>query len=162
MPKISALIHAANHERTLGRALESLRPCDQILVVLHSSTDQSRKIAKEYGATIKKAVIGVDDGAYAHDCKHQWVLCLLPNEALSEALEAALFEWKETDPARTAGYSIAVRKETRKGWRQLGREMRLVNRDAINWTGALPGKRAGAAQLKGDILRFGDDVLKSK
>ena len=69
-----------------------------------------------FPATVKNAVVGVDDGAYAHDCKHQWILCLLPNEALSEALEAALFEWKQTDPARTPGYSIAVRKETSKGY----------------------------------------------
>ena len=61
------------------------------------------------------------------------------------------------DPARTPGYSIGVRKETSKGWRQLGRELRLVNRDAVNWTGALPGERGARAQLKGDILRFGDD-----
>ena len=33
MPKITALIHASNNERCLGRALDSLRPCDEVIVV---------------------------------------------------------------------------------------------------------------------------------
>lgn len=156
MPKISALIHAENDEHHLARLLETLRPCDQVLVIDHASKDGTAKVAHQHGATVKKAVPGVEDGAYAIDCRHQWVLCMLPNETLSEALEAALFEWKETDPGATVGYTVPVRESTAKGWRKCGRELRLVNRTALNWTGALPGNSPGAAELNGDLLQFKD------
>jgi glycosyltransferase involved in cell wall biosynthesis len=156
MPKISALIHAQNDEHHLARLLETLRPCDQVLVIDHGSKDNTAKVARQYGAKVKPGIPGVENGAYAVDCEHAWVLCLLPNESLSEALEAGLFEWKETDPEGTIGYTVRVRESTANGWRSLGRELRLANRKALNWTGSVPGNSPGAAELNGDLLRFKD------
>jgi glycosyltransferase involved in cell wall biosynthesis len=157
VPKISALVHVENDAATLGRLLETLRVCDEILVIDHGSQDGGKKIAHQYGAKVKAAVPGVEDGAYAVDCHHDWVLCLLPNESLSETLETSLLEWKQTDPGATVGYSVQVREGSPQGWRVLGRELRLANRKELNWTGKLPGNASAAAELNGDLLRFNEN-----
>ncbi len=48
MPKISAIIHTHNDAQRIGRALGSLRPCDEVLVIDHSSSDETGKIARDW------------------------------------------------------------------------------------------------------------------
>ena len=95
--KISALIHTCDNARSLGRALDSLRPCDEVIVVDHGSRDETVKVAKEHGAKVINAVPGVSNGAYAQNTRNPWVLCLLPHEAIAEDLEASLLEWSEAE-----------------------------------------------------------------
>ena len=155
--KISAIIHANNDERRLGRALETLRPCDEIIVIDHGSTDRTREIAREYGATVRAGVRGVKPGAYIADLKNDWVLCLLPCESLSEALEASLFEWKQNGSSHgqpEPGYCIAVRQETGGAWEKLPAELRLVDRTRINWCEELPPNECAGPTMQGEILRF--------
>src|SRR3954468_22087368 len=71
--KISALIHTCDNARSLGRALDSLRPCDECIVVDHGSRDETVKVAKEHGAKVLNAVPGVSNGAYAQNTRNQWV-----------------------------------------------------------------------------------------
>src|SRR3954469_23156288 len=82
MPKISALVHAHNDALRIGRALDSLRACDEIVLVDHDSEDDTVDIARRHGATIKKGLPGVEPGAYLMDARNDWVLCILPNEAV--------------------------------------------------------------------------------
>jgi cellulose synthase/poly-beta-1,6-N-acetylglucosamine synthase-like glycosyltransferase len=96
MAEITAVLHTHNDAARIGRALESLRACDEVLVVDHASTDDTVKIARDHGATVKAGVPGVSPGVYAIDAHHDWMLCLLPNEAVSEALEASLFDPKRS------------------------------------------------------------------
>lgn len=155
MPKITALIHATNDALRIGRTLDSLRPCDEVLVIDHGSEDDTIRVAKEHGATVKKGIPGVEPGTYAMDARHDWVLCVLPSEALSEGLEAALFDWKESEPPQeTTGYRVAVREEAGEGWRPLGMELRLVNRASLNWTDVLPPANHPTPTLPGELLRF--------
>jgi len=160
MKKISALIHVENDGRHLSRALETLRCCDEILVVNHNSQrdrkDDAEKVAREYGASFKESIAGVDDGAYALDCQHDWILCVLPSETVSEGLEAAVLEWKHSDGKPAPGYTVSIREQTKEGWRELGRQMRLVNRTCINWTGKLPPTASNSQEISGDLLRFSD------
>jgi len=153
MPKISALLHVRDSEATLGRALETLRVCDEIVVVDHHSTDNSAKVCKEYGAILVEAVSGVEKGAYATDCKHDWVFCVLPNESISESLEAALHEWKESKPVASA-YAVHVREEIGSERRNGGTQTRLVNRTCVNWTAELPANITGAPVIHGELLHF--------
>jgi len=155
MPKITALLHTHNDALRLGRALDSLRACDEVLVIDTDSDDETEKIAREHGATFKSAIPGVTPGAYAMDSEHEWVLCLRPNESLSDDLEAALFEWKEKDAdAAVSCYGIPIRQENHAGWEKLPPEVRLVNRNRINWVGEMPPDEACGALLSGDLLSF--------
>lgn len=155
MPRITALIHTHNHARSIGRALDSLRPCDEVLVVDHGSDDDTLKVARQHGATVKKGIPGVEPGAYAADTLYPWVFCLRPTEALSESLEAALYEWKHSDPPEEAvGYALSVREETADGWQLSLPELRLVNRDKSKWHDTLPANQDGVEVLVGDLLRF--------
>jgi glycosyltransferase involved in cell wall biosynthesis len=155
--KITALIHAADSGRSLGRALDSLRPCDEVIVVDHSSKDDTVKIAREHGAKVIAAVPGVDRGAYAQDARNRWILCMLPQEALAEELEASLFEWCEAEQdEKQMGFNMAVREQNGAGWKLLEPEMRLANRTQINWTGDLPPANPKAPALAGHILRIPD------
>ncbi len=130
-----------------------------MLVVDHDSEDETRRSLVIHGATIKKPIQGVEDGTYATDAAHNWVLCILPCEALSEGLEASLLSWKHQFDGDKGGpnapaLSFALRRETEHGWEQLPPQTRLVNRDSINWTAALPPETNGAVVLPGDLLHF--------
>ena len=119
MPKISALLHTHNDGLRLGRALQSLRPCDEVLVVDDWLRRRHAKVARDHGATVRSAIPGVTPGAYVMDASHDWILCLRPNESLSDDLEAALFEWKDQEPEEGATcYKVPDSRRTR---RQLAR-----------------------------------------
>ena len=153
--KISALIHTSNDALHLGRALDSLRPCDEVVVVDHGSTDDTVKVAREHGARIVQGVNGVDHGAYAQDASNDWLLCLSPLESLAEELEASLFEWREEEHANNVmGFNVGIREQNGEGWNFLQPEMRLANRKQINWTGDLPPSNPNAPSLQGHILRI--------
>jgi hypothetical protein len=67
------------------------------------------------------------------------VLCLRPNETLSDDLEAALFDWKSQEPAENvAGYRVPIREQKENGWQSCPPETRLINRKLVNWIGEMP------------------------
>src|SRR5689334_21831075 len=153
--KLSALIHTCNDALHLGRALDSLRPCDEVIVVDHGSTDDTIKVAREHGARVIQGVNGVDHGAYAQDAHNDWLLCLSPRESLAEELEASIFEWREEEHASNVmGFNIGVREQNGEGWKFLSPEMRMANRKQINWTGDLPPENPNAPSLQGHLLRI--------
>lgn len=154
MPKITALIHTLNDGLRIGRALDSLRSCDQVLVIDHGSDDNTEKVARDHGAHVKKGIPGVDYGTYAVDSSNEWILCLCANESLSEELEASLFEWKSQEHDDKVGFNLRVRQESDAGWELLDAETRLVNKCRINWTGSLPPTTGVSDQIAGDILKF--------
>lgn len=154
MPKISAIIHTRNDAPRLGRLLETLRPCDQVLIIDDSTDDSVEKVAREYGADLRKFIPGVTPGAYSMDALNEWILCMLPNESLSEGLEASLFSWKEGDPKRQDVFAMVIREEKEGQWTEHASEVRLINRCCVNWTGTLPPNLDGAFVLPGHLLRF--------
>lgn len=154
--KISAMLHACNEAQHLGRCLDSLRPCDEVVVVDHGSTDDTVKIAREHGARVIQGVRGVDHGAYSQDVRNDWVLVLASNECISDDLEASLIEWREGEPAAgVLGYNVGVREQNGGGgWKSFEPEMRLANRKQINWTGDLPPSIPNLPSLQGHIIRY--------
>ncbi len=155
MPKITALLHTHNDALRLGRTLDSLRPCDEVLLIDDSSEDDTARVAREHGATLKSAIPGVTFGAYVADASYDWILCLHPNEALSDDLEASLFDWKNQEPKEdVAGYQLSIREQNGTGWQSCPPETRLINRKMVNWIGEMPPDEPSDDKLSGDVLRF--------
>jgi hypothetical protein len=155
MPSITAIVHTLNDELRLGRALETLRPCDEILIVDHGSTDETLHIARDYAATIRTGGCSPTDPLLL--ARHDWIFCLLPSESISEDLEASLFEWKireSRDVSDIPACSMLVREETASGWSQLPPSTRLIPRSWTQWEGQLPSRDARALGLQGPLLRF--------
>jgi len=156
MPAITGIVHTCNDEMRIGRALETLRLCDEILIVDHGSRDQTLQIARAYGVSIR-TVEGEDAAAAASAAKSDWVLCLQPSESISEGLEASLYEWKlyeARDLSEIDGGAMCVREEEGGRWTEFPPELRLVRRTWNCWEGPLPiGKRQWKL-LQGDLLRF--------
>jgi glycosyltransferase involved in cell wall biosynthesis len=154
MPAITALLHTENDALRVGRALETLRACDEILVVDHGSRDATLHVAREYGARILKA--GGSPTDYLQSARHDWILCLEPRESLTEALEASLYQWKLEAPQREeSAFSVFLREETPGEWLSLPYpQTRLVPRNWNHWNGHLPAGDSTALTLEGELLRF--------
>ena len=164
MPAITALLHTENDALRLGRCLETLYPCNEIVIVDHGSRDATVHIAREYGARVVKAALGV---GFEFDPRRisirgnddaKWILCLDPRESLSESLAASLFELKsrgiETAVTLPA-FSVFVRHEGAGGWnKEQTLQTRLVPRNWNSWEGRFPKTTEGTATLEGNLLRF--------
>jgi glycosyltransferase involved in cell wall biosynthesis len=154
MPSITALLHTFNHARQLGRALETLYPCDEILIVDHNSIDDTLRIAREYGARVIPFRGETEASHYLQSASSDWILCLEPCESLSEALAASLFEWKLVGAAETVNFLDALmREEAAQGWiDSVEPETRLVPRNWAHWRGWLPVNDPSFPLLEGDLL----------
>jgi hypothetical protein len=157
MPPITALLHTKNDALRLGRALETLFPCDEVLIVDHHSEDATRRVARQYGARIVAASDNV--ASYSNLVRHSWILSLLPTESISEGLQASLYEWASLGTDTTASaFSVFVREETSDGWLEHPTpEIRLVPTVWNRWRGHLPvcdSSDSAAIVLEGELLRF--------
>jgi hypothetical protein len=152
MPRLTALLHTHNDALRLGRCLETVYPCDEILIVDHASDDATARIGREYGATIVAARVGASPIEHLRGLNHEWLLCLDPRESLTEGLAATLFEWKMNPAAGT--FSVRLREETDAGWiEDPAAKTRLVPVRWDRWEGYFPANES-AALLEGELLRF--------
>jgi len=158
MPPITALLHTENDALRLGRALETLLPCSEILIVDHQSSDGTQRIAHEYGARVISASERSAPDQYAGLASNEWIFCIEPRESINEALQASLFEWRvlpEQSLAPGATYSVSVREETSAGWLQLRwSETHLVPRNWALWRERPMPHQTSTLSLTGDLLRF--------
>lgn len=155
MPPISAILQTHNDGLRLGRALETLHPCSEIVIVDRGSTDGTLGIAREYGARIVSP--RRSSAEILRYAKHDWLLWLLPNEALSEGLEASLYEWHRaaTEDLRTiSSASARVREETEQGWSIAPLQTRLIPKTWVHWDGMTPAHDSQSSLLQGDLLHF--------
>ena len=99
--KITATIITLNEERNIARAIESLRCCDEILIVDSGSIDRTVELAQNLGVRVIEAgwrgYAGQKNWA-AEQASHDWILSLDADEALSEALEAEIWSLKKSGP----------------------------------------------------------------
>jgi glycosyltransferase involved in cell wall biosynthesis len=158
MPPFTAMLHTSNDALRLGRALEMLLPCSEILVVDHNSADGTRRIAREYGARIVTADSSASN-RYLALARHDWILCMRPGESITEGLQASLFEWSALPGGEVAAdgsaYSVFVREQAGGHWLEHpAPETRLVPRGWNRWQGRLPAHDPSALSLQGNLLRF--------
>src|SRR6202140_3422356 len=168
--KISAAIITYNEERNIARGLESLRSCDEIVVLDSGSNDRTVELATKLGARVIDSVwrgfAGQKNYASEH-CEHDWVLSLDADEALSEALEGEIWQIKKNGPEfdaytmpRLAQY--LGRWILHSGWYP-DRKVRLYNRRKAKWVGDFVHESVQAkgrvGHLQSNILHFTCDSL---
>ena len=156
MPSITAVLHTSNDARQLGRALETLYPCDEILIIDHHSHDATVTIAREYGARVIESCNDATASDYLRSAGGEWILCLEPRESLTETLAASLYEWKVARTGEnTRAVNIYLREESTSGWIDLPTpETRLIPKTWTRWEGWLPAYDHSAQTLEGALLRF--------
>ena len=168
--KITATIITLNEERNVARAIESLRCCDEILILDSGSTDRTVELAANLGARVIEAgwrgYAGQKNWA-AEQATHDWILSLDADEALTEALEAEIWNLKKTGPQYDA-YTMPRQAQylgrwiLHSGWYP-DRKVRLYNRLKAQWVGDFvhesvqPKGRVG--HLHSNILHFTCDSL---
>jgi glycosyltransferase involved in cell wall biosynthesis len=140
--KITATIITLNEERNIVRAIESLRCCDEILILDSGSTDRTVELAEKLGARVVEAGwigFAVQKNRAAELAAHDWILSLDADEALSEALEAEIWNLKKSGP-RYDAYTMPRlarylgRWIFHSGWYP-DRKVRLYHRSKAEWVG---------------------------
>jgi glycosyltransferase involved in cell wall biosynthesis len=159
MVPLSAVLITRNEEDTLGDAIESVRFCDEIVVVDSGSTDRTQEIAREKGARVlvnapwpgfvAQRNVAVDEA------RHDWVLALDADERITEELR------EEIQELRRRGFTAAGYRIPRAAF-YLGRwiratdwwpdpQVRLFDRRRARWEGELVHE---SVKVRGPLLRL--------
>lgn len=168
--KITATIISYNEERNIARAMESLRCCDEIVVVDSGSSDRTAEIAAKLGARVIDSQWGgyARQKNYAADCAlNDWILSIDADEALSEALEGEIWHIKKRGPKFDA-YTMPRMAQylgrwiLHSGWYP-DRKVRLYNRSKASWVGEYVHESVivtgTTGHLESDLLHFTCDSL---
>jgi glycosyltransferase involved in cell wall biosynthesis len=163
--KISATIIAEDEERNIARAIESLRCCDEIVLVDSGSTDRTIEIAAKLGARVVESpwrgYAGQKNFA-SEQASHDWILSIDADESLSEALEAEIWQIKKTGP-RYDAYTMPRLAQylgrwiLHSGWYP-DRKVRLFDRRKAQWVGDYVHEsvmvRGSVGHLESNLLHF--------
>jgi glycosyltransferase involved in cell wall biosynthesis len=168
--KITATIITLDEERNIQRAIESLRCSDEILIVDSGSVDRTVELAEKLGARVIEAGwrgYSWQKNWAAEQASHDWILSLDADEALSEALEAEIWNLKKNGPRADAYTMPRLAKYLGRwilhsGWYP-DRKIRLYNRRKAKWVGEFVHERVQVSgrigHLKANILHFTCDSL---
>jgi len=163
--RITATIITLNEERHIARAIESLRCCDEILLLDSGSTDRTVELAEKLGTRVVESqwrgYAGQKNWA-AEQAAHDWILSLDADEALSEALEGEIWNLKKNGPACDA-YTMPRMAQylgrwiLHSGWYP-DRKIRLYNRQKGKWVGDFVHEsvevRGRVGHLESNLLHF--------
>jgi glycosyltransferase involved in cell wall biosynthesis len=153
--KISATIITLNEQGNIARSIESLRCCDEVVVVDSGSSDRTMETAATLGARVVESpwrgYAGQKNFA-ADRAAHDWVLSIDADEALSEALEAEIWQIKKNGPQYDAYTMPRMAKYLGRwilhsGWYP-DRKVRLYDRRKAYWVGEYVHE---AVQVSGSI-----------
>lgn len=170
MPPLSATIITQNEARHIARAVRSLSCADEIVVVDSDSTDETRQLAASLGARVIAHPwegFAAQKNFASRQAQHDWILSLDADEELDADAQAAVLDWKKSEPA-VAGYQFARRA------RYLGRwilhagwypdyKLRLFDRRRGQWQGDYVHESVvvdgSVKTLPGEILHYTCDSL---
>ena len=163
--KISATLITCDEERNIARAIESLRCCDEIVVVDSGSLDRTVELASKLGArVIENPWKGYAEqkNFAAEQAKYDWILSLDADEALSEALEAEIWRLKKSTPGCDA-YTVPRMAQylgrwiLHSGWYP-DRKVRLYDRRRARWVGKFVHESVEVngrlGELQSNLLHF--------
>ena len=168
--KITATIITLNEERKIARAIESLRCCDEILVLDSGSVDRTVELAEKLGARVVDRPFknyAEQKNLAASEASHDWILSIDADEALSEALEGEIWNLKKNGP-RYDAYTMPRLAQylgrwiLHSGWHP-DRKVRLFDRNKARWVGDFVHESVHVdgrvGHLESNLLHFTCDSL---
>ncbi len=146
---ISAIVVCFNEEDRIEGCLESLRWCDEIVVVDSFSTDRTPDICRRYtDRFIQRAWAGYrDQKAFAHSqATQEWVLLVDSDERVTPALRDEIQTALARDGGVYAGYAVPrLVHYLARWWRRGGwypdYDVRLFKRERATWGGSDPHEK---------------------
>lgn len=168
--KITATIITLDEERKVARAIESLRCCDEILVLDCGSVDRTVELAEKLGARVLEHAwkgYAEQKNRAAEQASHDWIFSIDADEALSEALEGEIWNLKKNGPKYDA-YTVPRLAQymgrwiLHSGWYP-DRKIRLYHRARARWVGDFVHEslevKGRVGQLESNLLHFTCDSL---
>lgn len=148
-PTVSAIVVCFNEEENIRDCLESLRWCDEIVVVDSFSTDRTVEICRQYtDRIIQRPWAGYRaQKAFAHSqATKDWVLLVDSDERVPVVLRDEIGAALEHDGADCAGFSVPrlvfyLRRWWRRGGWYPDHDVRLFRRDQATWGGSDPHEK---------------------
>jgi glycosyltransferase involved in cell wall biosynthesis len=148
-PTVSAIVVCFNEENNIRGCLESLRWCDEIVVVDSFSTDRTVEFCKQYtNRVIQRPWAGYrDQKAFAHSqATKEWVILVDSDERVSPHLQSEIQEALRLDQGEYAGYAMPrlvfyLKRWWRRGGWYPDYDVRLFLRDRATWGGKDPHEK---------------------
>jgi len=160
---LSAVLITRDEEHNLPAALESVRFCDEIVVVDAGSTDRTRAIAETAGARVIVSApwpgFVAQRNLALEAARHDWVLAIDADERVTPALREEI-EAMRASGFRHAGYRVSRVAFYLGRWIRAtdwypDRQMRLFDRTRGRWEGSLVHEsvrvRGGVGRLHAEL-----------
>lgn len=165
-PPITAMIFTLNEEQNLPRCLDSLRWCDDVIVVDSFSTDRTEQICQERGARFfqnRFEGFGTQrNWAVDHTSpRHDWILVLDADERVPDDLVAEMSaRLASADPA-IAAYRLKRRFHLWGHWLQHSSlyptwVVRLIHKDRVRYVNR---GHAETQEVDGDVAELDADLI---
>ncbi len=163
-PPISGVVICFNEADRVGRCLESLAFCDELIVVDSCSTDGTQDVVRRYtDKLIEQPFLGyVKQKNFALErATHDWVICLDSDEALSPELRESVLDAIARAEDGPAGYELDRVTHYLGVWHDRGEwypdwQLRLFRRSRGHWAGMDPHDRV---ELRGRSQRLTGRLL---
>ncbi len=148
-PTVSAIVVCFNEERNIEACLESLRWCDEIVVVDSFSTDRTVVICRQYtDRIIQRPWAGYrDQKSFAHSqATKDWILLVDADERVTPQLRDEIRASLNHDAGRFVGFAIPrlvfyLGRWWRRGGWYPDYKVRLFRRDRARWGGMDPHEK---------------------
>lgn len=149
IPAVSAIVVCFNEEDRIRDCLESLRWCDEIVVVDSYSTDRTPEICRDYtNRFIQREWLGYrEQKAFAHSqATKPWVLLVDADERVPAELREEIQKTLKEDGGQYAGYAVPrLVHYLDRWWRRGGwypdYDVRLFRRESATWGGSEPHEK---------------------
>ncbi len=165
MPQLSVVIITYNEEHNIGRCLTSAQGvADDIVVVDSMSTDKTKEICEGYGVnfiTREWEGYSATKNFANEQAKHDWILSLDADEALSDELKVSILAAKEGEARfyRVSRLTNYCGKWIKHGGWYPDYKLRLFDRRRTKWEGLVHENlvvegHPKTKNLKGDLLHY--------